>query len=222
MHKDYKPVNLIIKKTKARFEEKDVQIFFQEKRDPVTGQRLQTKEPVTLFINNAGPFNEFPVECIQDVKVKFVGKPTWTCLCGNRIRITVPFKVFLLVQFADNSYDLITLPDDIGVKVTTLYDLTEKQISRSILQTMQIVGNVFVYTITIPVDDFTGVVPADTLFTVVTRLRNMTWNADIGAVCFCGTSSPPVPATTVDLAIFFDLIVQVVVEDELTVLGELE
>mgnify|MGYP000848408782 CR=1 FL=1 len=222
MEKNREPINILINRTKARFCERNLQIFFQEKRDPVTGQRLAEKEPVTLFIDNAGTFNEYPLECIECLEVQ-LGNPSWSFLCDNRIKISIPFKIFILAKFSDQgSYELILLPDDIGVKVTTLYDLSEKQISRSLYQTMQRVGNTFVYTIIIPVDRFTGFVPVGQDFSVITRLTNMTWNAEIGEVCFCGTGSPPAPATRVDLSIFYDLLVQIAVEQELTVMGEVE
>jgi len=221
MDKNCKPVNILINKTKARFKEKNLQIFFQEKRDPVTGQRLGIKEPVTLFIDNAGPLNEFPLECIECVEVQ-LGEPSWS-YCANRIRIRIPFRIFLVVKFMDQgSYEMIVLPDDIGVRVTTLYDLSEPQVSRSLYQTMQRVGDVFICTIVIPVDRFTGFVPVNDDFTVITRLTDLTWNADIGEVSFSGTGSPPAPATRVDLSIFYDLLVLIAVEEELTVLGETE
>lgn len=65
------PINILINRTKARFCERNLQIFFQEKRDPVTGQRLAEKEPVTLFIDNAGTFNEYPLECIECLEVSW-------------------------------------------------------------------------------------------------------------------------------------------------------
>ena len=221
MDKNCKPVNILINKTKARYKEKNLQIFFQEKRDPVTGQRLGIKEPVTLFIDNAGPLNEFPLECIECVEVQ-LGEPSWS-YCANRIRIRIPFRIFLVVKFMDQgSYEMIVLPDDIGVRVTTLYDLSEPQVSRSLYQTMQRVGDVFICTIVIPVDRFTGFVLVNDDFTVITRLTDLTWNADIGEVSFSGTGSPPAPATRVDLSIFYDLLVLIAVEEELTVLGETE
>jgi len=221
MDKNCKPVNILINKTKARYKEKNLQIFFQENRDPVTGQRLGIKEPVTLFIDNAGPLNEFPLECIECVEVQ-LGEPSWS-YCANRIRIRIPFRIFLVVKFMDQgSYEMIVLPDDIGVRVTTLYDLSEPQVSRSLYQTMQRVGDVFICTIVIPVDRFTGFVLVNDDFTVITRLTDLTWNADIGEVSFSGTGSPPAPATRVDLSIFYDLLVLIAVEEELTVLGETE
>ena len=138
--------------------------------------------------------------------------------------MSIPFRIFFLAKFSGwDTYELIVLPDDIGVKVNTLYDLSEKQVSHSLYQTLQRVGNVFVYTIIIPIEDFVGSIPAAGLdFSVITTLRNMSWDAEIGEVCFCGTSSPSVPATRVDLSIFFDILVQILVEEELAVIGEVE
>lgn len=214
-----KLVNILVLKTLSRFKSKCTQIFFQEKRDPVTGERLGVKEPVTLFIDNAGDFNEFPLECIQCVIVP-TDEPTWSLICGKRIKISVGFKVLLLVKFAgSNTFELITLPDDIGTRVTTLYDLTEVQVSRSIIQTMQIVGDRFIFTMSIPFSEFEGTIPAGADFDVIITLRNMTWNADIGDTGFHGTGSPPVLSTRVDLSIFYDILVQIATEEEITVAG---
>jgi hypothetical protein len=216
-----KTVNLLVLRATAKLEACDTQIFFQEKRDPVTGQRLGIKEPVTLFINNTGDFYQYPLECVQCVVVR-LDEPTWSYVCGKKVKVSVGFKVMLLVKYSGSeSYELITLPDDIGIKCTTLYDLSEKQVSHSIYQTMQRVGDKFIYTMVIDLSDFSGVIPGDD-FKVVALFRNMTWSAEIGEVGYDGTSSPPVPATRVDLAIFYDILVQLVVEEEITVNGMVE
>jgi len=217
-----KTINILALRSLARFESNSTQIFFQEKRNPVTGTRLGKKEPVTLFIDNAGDFNEYPLECIQCVFVR-TDEPTWSFICGKKVKITFGFKVILLAKFTGaDSYEIITLPDDIGVKCTTLYDLSEVQVSRSIVQTMQRVGDRFIYTMTITLDEFTGTIPADDDFTVIVTLRNMTWNAEIGDTGFEGTGSPPVPATRVDLSVFYDILVQLASEEEITVIGTTE
>ena len=223
MEKHHKTVNILALRPLAGFKAKDTQIFFQEKRDPVTGERLGIKEPVTLFIDNAGDFYEYPLECIQCVIVRFTDDPEWSYICDNRIKISVGFKVMLLVKFSGiDTYELITLPDDIGVKCTTLYDLSEIQVSRSIYQTMQRVGDRFIYTMTIPFSEFVGILPQDNNFTVITAFRNMTWNAEIGETGFHGTGSPPVLSTRVDLSMFYDIFVRIVVEEEMTVSGIVE
>ncbi|HHY65368.1 MAG TPA: hypothetical protein GX501_10010, partial [Clostridiaceae bacterium] len=80
----------------------------------------------------------------------------------------------------------------------------------------------FIYTMTITLDEFTGTIPADDDFTVIVTLRNMTWNAEIGDTGFEGTGSPPVPATRVDLSVFYDILVQLASEEEITVIGTTE
>jgi len=216
-------VNILALRTLSRFESIGTQIFFQEKRDPVTGERLAVKEPVTLFIDNAGIFNDYPLECVQCVMVRFTDPPQWSYICPNRIKVSVGFKVMLLVKFSgSDTYELITLPDDIGVKCTTLYDLSEVQVSRSIYQTMQLVGDRFIYSMIIPFSEFVGTLPQDNIFTVIADFRNMTWNAEIGETGFHGTGSPPVLSTRVDLSIFYDIFVRIGVEEEITVAGTVE
>ena len=222
MEQPCKTVNILTLRPLAKFQAEDTQIFFQEKRDPVTGERLAIKEPVTLFIDNAGDFYEYPLECIQCVVVR-TDEPEWSYICDDKIKISLGFKVILVAKFSgSNTFEIITLPDDIGIKCTTLYDLSEVQVSRSIYQTMQRVGDRFIYTMTISFSEFEGIIPPDIDFTVITAFRNMTWNAEIGETDFHGTGSPPVLSTRVDLSIFFDIFVRIGVEEEMTVSGFVE
>jgi len=222
MEQPCKTVNILTLRPLAKFQAEDTQIFFQEKRDPVTGERLAIKEPVTLFIDNAGDFYEYPLECIQCVVVR-TDEPEWSYICDDKIKISLGFKVILVAKFSgSNTFAIITLPDDIGIKCTTLYDLSEVQVSRSIYQTMQRVGDRFIYTMTISFSEFEGIIPPDIDFTVITAFRNMTWNAEIGETDFHGTGSPPVLSTRVDLSIFFDIFVRIAVEEEMTVSGFVE
>jgi len=222
MEQPCKTVNILTLRPLAKFQAEDTQIFFQEKRDPVTGERLAIKEPVTLFIDNAGDFYEYPLECIQCVVVR-TDEPEWSYICDDKIKISLGFKVILVAKFSgSNTFEIITLPDDIGIKCTTLYDLSEVQVSRSIYQTMQRVGDRFIYTMTISFSEFEGIIPPDIDFTVITAFRNMTWNAEIGETDFHGTGSPPVLSTRVDLSIFFDIFVRIAVEEEMTVSGFVE
>ena len=154
MEQPCKTVNILTLRPLAKFQAEDTQIFFQEKRDPVTGERLAIKEPVTLFIDNAGDFYEYPLECIQCVVVR-TDEPEWSYICDDKIKISLGFKVILVAKFSgSNTFEIITLPDDIGIKCTTLYDLSEVQVSRSIYQTMQRVGDRFIYTMTISFSEF--------------------------------------------------------------------
>jgi|BioPla2DNA2_1021312.scaffolds.fasta_scaffold03603_10 hypothetical protein len=220
---DKKTVNILALRSLARYAECGVQVFFQEKRDPATGERLGIKEPVTLFIDNSGDFNEYPLECIECVMVRFTGPPEWSYICGKKIKVSIGFKVILLAKFSgSDTYEIINLPEDIGIRCTTLYDLTEPQVSRSIYQTMKIVGDRFVYTMIIPLSEFEGILPQDDIFTVIAAFRNMTWNAEIGDTGFYGIGSPPVLSTRVDLSILYDILVQIAVEEEITVSGTVE
>lgn len=211
----------------AKFQQEHVQIFFQEKRDPMTGKRLRKKEPVTLFINNAGILNEYPLECISCIKVRLVDEPRITFICDKKVRLEIGFIIYLVVKFEGNQeYELIVLPQDLGIDVNTLYDLTEKQIANSVVQTMQWVGDRFVYTLTATFDEFDGIIPpgliaSNTLIGNVT-LRNTTWTFDIDGVSFDGTGSPPVLATRVDLAIFQDIIIRIGIEQGILVDGEVD
>lgn len=211
----------------ARYQQEQVQIFFQETRDPVTGQRLKKKEPVTLFIDHAGILNEYPLSCISCLLIKLTEEPKLTFICDSKVRLELGFQAFLVVSYEElPGFELITLPQDLGINVTSLYDLTEKQVSNSAVQTMQWVGNKLVYTLTVPFTDFEGVIPpgligSDALVASVS-MRNMSWLYELGGVSYDGIGSPPVLATRVDLAVFEDIILRIGVEQGILVNGRVE
>lgn len=210
-----------------RYVSDHTQIFFQEKRDPVTGLPLKKKEPVTLFIDHAGVLNDIPLECISKVMFRLTEDPRLVFVCNTKVRLELSFILLMLVTYeGTGNYELITLPEDIGFNVTTLYDLTEKQIANSAVQTLQWVGDHFVYTLTVPFSDFEGTLPPGLLDSEALRgnvtLRNMEWAATIDGVSFDGTSSPPVLATRVDLSVSQDILLRVGIEEGILVNGTVE
>lgn len=208
----------------AKYQQDNVQIFFQEKRHPETGQLLRKKEPVTLFINHAGILNQFPLECICHLELRLTEEPRLTFICDKKVKLEFGFVLYLVAKFeGSDEFELIVLPQDIGIDVTTLYDLTEKQTANPIIQTLQWVGDRFVYTIILTFDEFEGFIPVELIDTGTlvgnVTLSNMTWTLDIDGVSFDGTGSPPVLATRVDLAVFQDMIIRIGVEQGILVSG---
>lgn len=214
-------INIFDFRVLSRYPAQDIQDFFQEKR--ILGIPVRTKEPLTVYINNAGSFNEYPVESINNVIMQIVDDPVLTFQSSKKIKMELSYKVMLVVKYEGiGTYELITLPDDIGVKCTTLYDLTEKQISHSIYQTFQWVGNRFLFTMTVPISEFDRPVPVGLDLIGTASMNSLRWNAEIGEVTFDGTSSPPVPSTRVDISIGHDYLLRVGIEDEITVNGTVD
>lgn len=219
-------LDIYVKRILARYLGAGTQILFQEHRDPVTGIPDGTKEPLTLYIDNGGDSNQYPVQCISEVIQSLIGIPTNTIICNSKSRISFAFKVFLLVKFQGLAApSLIVLPDDIGSKVMTEYDMTQPQnINHNVpKETLQIVGGNFVYTADIPLSMFDNPLTQDQLNDPTLQshviLRCMTWTVDVDGVGYNGTGTPPVLATTVYLSKFEDILDKIGIDQDIFIDG---
>lgn len=219
-------IDIYVKRILARYLGANTQILFQEHRDPITGLPDGTKEPVTLYIDNAGDLNQYPVQCITEVIQSLIGVPTNTIICNSKSRITITFKVFLLVKFQGlTAPKLIVLPDDIGTSVMTKYDLTQPQNKNHDYpkETLQIVDGNFVYTADIPLSMFDNQLTQDQLNDPTLQshvlLRCMTWSVDVDGVANNGTGTPPVAATTVTLAKYEDILDKIGIDQDILING---
>ena len=210
----------------SKYVSKYNQIFFQEKIEPITLQPMKIKEPVTFYVDSIGILNEIPLESVDNVSFSLVDGPQFTIINGNQIRTEFSFTLSLLARYENNIFEMIKLPSDIGTKVMTKYDLTKKQVAENPTQTMQWVGDRFIYTITNPLSSFDKPIPPEILGNDNLKenivLKNMMWSADIGEISFYGTGSPPVLSTEVDLGVDQDLYIMLELEEEILIDGEVQ
>jgi len=219
-------LDIFVKRILARYFSPDTQILFQEGVDRKTGAPNGKKEPVVLYINNAGDFNQYPVQCVTEVILSLVDCPTNTIICNSKSRIVIAFKVFLLVKFQGvTTPSLIVLPDDIGTKVMTEVDLTQPQHKNHDFpkEMLQILGDNFVYTADIPLNKFEGCLTKEHLNDCSLQshvlLKCMQWFVDIDGVSNNGTGTPPLPATTVTLSITEDILDKIGIDQDIFVRG---
>lgn len=218
-------LDIFVKRILARYFAPDTQICFQEHRDLI-GTPTGTKEPVTLYIDNAGDYNQYPVQCVTETIFSLIDIPTNTIICNSKSRITITFKVFLLVKYQNVAAPgLIVLPDDIGTKVMTQYDLTQPQNKNHTTpkETMQIVGGNFVYTADVPLSMFDNPLTKDELADCSLQshviLKCMRWLVDVDGTSNSGTGTPPAAATTVALEIFEDVLDKIGIDQDIFVTG---
>lgn len=218
-------LDIFVKRILCKYFGPNTQIFFQEHRNP-NGTPAGTKEPVKLYIDNAGNSNQHPVQCVTEVILSLIDCPTNTIICNSKSRVTITFKVFLLVKFQGVAApSLIVLPDDIGTKVMTQYDLTQPQYKNhdNPKETMQIIGDNFVYTADIPLSQFDCQLTKDQLNDCSLQshvlLKCLKWVIDVDGVGNNGTGTPPAAATTVTLSISEDLLDKIGIDQDIYITG---
>lgn len=102
------------------------QEVFQENYSPATPllppQPLGTKAPLTLYIINHGavpstdPNTSYgsPVKCVKLCKRILDFDPTNTILCTQKSKVILTFELVLIVEYEDNTFDVLTLPRDLS------------------------------------------------------------------------------------------------------------
>jgi hypothetical protein len=220
------PLDILAKRILTTYTKQNLQLLFEEKRNAQTGEPLGIKEPVTFYIYNAKQSEEHPVQCIQNVIFSLIEPPTNVIICNSKSRVQIKFKVFLLVKFQDVIIpSFIVLPDDISTKCITLYDLTIPQKKNHLFpkEMLQVIDNNFVYTIDIPLSEFTHLLTpeqlADPSLQSYVFLKNLSWNIDIDPTTSSDPHCPSVPATTIKFSLFQNMTDKIVIDQTITIEG---
>lgn len=94
---------------------------------------LGTKAPLTLYIINHGatptadtPNTNYgsPVKCVKLCKRILDEDPSNTILCTQKSKVILNFELILVVEYEDNTFDVLTLPKDLAA--FTQYTATTK------------------------------------------------------------------------------------------------
>ncbi|NCB52899.1 MAG: hypothetical protein EOM54_13660 [Clostridia bacterium] len=99
------------------------QEVFQEAYDGVTP--LGTKLPLKLFIINhlasetEVPNTNFgsPVKCVKLCKRILDEDPQNTIICTQKSKVIIDFELVLIVEYEDNSFDVLTLPRNLSSRL---------------------------------------------------------------------------------------------------------
>jgi hypothetical protein len=98
-------LDIFVKRILARHCQNNDQIVFDVANNPTR------KTPLRLFICNDKVGNEeLPVRCISDIKFLLCDTDQ-QIICNHKSRITIDFKLLLIVKFSNCNYQCITLPD---------------------------------------------------------------------------------------------------------------
>lgn len=128
------PLDIFARRVLAKAELRQKQELFQENysmSDPP--QPLGTKAPLTLYIINNGatpqtavPNTSYgsPVKCVKLCKRILDEDPGNTILCTQMSKVVLDFELVLVVEYLDNTFDVLTLPKDLSA--FTQYGATTK------------------------------------------------------------------------------------------------
>ena len=219
-------IGIFVKRMLAKYLAVESQMLFQEKRDTATGEPLAVKEPLRIYINNAGGNGENSLQEITEVIMSLTEAPSDVIISNSKSRIKVTFKVFLLVKYQDLTIpSLIVLPDDIGDKCMTQYDLTMPQHvnNGSARELLQISDGNFMYLVDVPLSEFDNQITSrhlnDPTLQSYVSLNNFSWSVDVDNVSRNGSGDPPALATAITLSISEDILNKIGIDQDIIVNG---
>lgn len=234
-------LDIFVKRILARYCQKNEQIVFD-----AAGTK---KTPLRLFIcNQKVGCEELPVRCISDIKFLLCD----TCqqiICNHKSKITVDFKLLLIVKYNNCNYQCLTLPDDafrtVGenkVKVgidsipanpsqfpVVIGDVGNQRLEIIREGTGPNTNYFFRFTKNVPLSEFDDKIPQSALDdpSLMSHIviKNVKYTVDVDGECTgvagkCCSCPGDTNATIVDVAVFADIIDKIGIDQDIWVNGE--
>ena len=234
----------------------DVQEVFQEDYS-TTGTPLGTKAPLLLYIinsgaeNTEGPNTNFgsPVQCVKLCK-RVLSPPRNLITCTKKSKVILDFELVLIVEFEDDTFDVLTLPRNLSSRLHYDSTITKAFVESTVIdaagvpviqhqnvvqpyETLVIVSigvnqyTNFEYTVNIP---FTSFLPAlrkceleDPTLQSYIVLRNLTYDIDVLEQFQVFTSdTTSIWTTMVDFSLFEDIIDKIGIDQDIQIIGKPE
>ncbi|MDQ2086646.1 hypothetical protein RBH29_09440 [Herbivorax sp. ANBcel31] len=113
---DTQPLDLFVKRVLAKKVLTNLQQLFQEKyTNAENGEGTGEKAPLKLYIINRQNEEEVPVKCLRLCKRVIAEKyPQNTLICTSKSKVILRFQLVLLVEYEDNTFEVLTLPNDLS------------------------------------------------------------------------------------------------------------
>jgi len=108
-------LDIFVKRILAKKILTQYQVVFQE--NYVGGTATGEKVPLKLYIINKLDANNepIPVSCLKLCRRVIIdGYPQNTIICNSKSKVTLRFQLVFLVEYADNTFDILTLPNDLS------------------------------------------------------------------------------------------------------------
>lgn len=212
-------IDIYVKRILAKYTSEEQILFSQPTIGMGPGPGCR-KSPLGLCVyKKAVDDMLYGVKCITEVKIC-----EWsTCqeiICNHKARLRITFKVFLCVKYEDNTYGVIVLPDDQGIKFCFQQTFP---IVIGIGETLNINNGYFVWSKDVPFAEFDKPLPP-TVFDDPTLsshliIRAIRPESDVLTDCFCQGETALIPGTQVSLALFADILDKLGIEQDVLVQG---
>jgi hypothetical protein len=251
------PLDIFARRVLAKAELLQKQEIFQENYsvdDPPLP--LGTKSPLTLYIINNGatpqtttPNTNYgsPVKCVKLCKRILDQDPGNTILCTQKSRVVLDFELVLVVEYEDNTFDVLTLPRNLsaftqygattkafventvlgptGTPVIQHQNVTQpyEQLVIKYNATATAYAN-FEYTVTIPLSSFSTVLRKcelnDPTLQSYIVLRNLTYEVDVlDQYLVNATETATIWTTMVDFSLSEDIIDKLGIDQDIRIIG---
>lgn len=234
-------LDIFVKRILARHCQKNDQIVF----DAAGNQ----KTPLRLYIcNDKVGSEELPVRCISDIKFLLCDTDQ-QIICNHKSKITIDFKLLLIVKYNSCNYQCLTLPDDafrsreneVRVCIDAI-PFNQNQFPVPIgeigNQRLEIVREgtgananyFFRFTKNVPLTEFDDVIPPsafdDPTLQSHILVKNIRYEVDVDGECpgsganKCCNCVGGTNATIVDIKVFADIIDKIGIDQDIWVNGE--
>ena len=251
-------LDIFARRVLAKAELLQTQEVFQENYSTaITPVPLGTKAPLRLYIINHGatlvstaPNTSYgsPVKCVKLCKRILDEDPGNTLLCTQKSKVILDFELVLVVEYEDNTFDVMTLPRDLSaftqyvsgkkafVEATVLNPasgtpIIQHQNVTQPYEQLVIKYNLtatayanFEYTVVIPLSSFSAVLRKcelnDPTLQSYIVLRNLTYDVDVlDQYLANATETQTIWTTMVDFSLSEDIIDKLGIDQDIQIVG---
>jgi hypothetical protein len=251
-------LDIFARRVLAKAELLQDQILFQENYGvpPAPPGPLGTKAPFVLYIINNGadpnddsPNTDYgvPVKCVKLCKRILVGDPSNTILCTQKSKVSIDYELVLIVEFTDNTFDIMTLPENLsamlhysgtttkafvddtvidsaGAPVIQHQNVTQPYEQLVIKSTGVNLYTMFEYTVSIPLSSFSAVLRKceleDPTLQSYIVLRTLTCEVDVlDQVLVDASATTTVWTTEVQFSLYEDIIDKLGIDQDIEIVG---
>ncbi|MEA4965545.1 MAG: hypothetical protein VB055_06970 [Oscillospiraceae bacterium] len=232
------------------------EVFQENYSNTIPSVPLGTKAPLTLYIINHGalpistaPNTSYgsPVKCVKLCKRILDSDPGNTILCTQKSKVVLTFELVLVVEYEDNTFDVMTLPKDLAAftqyVATTKAFVEETVLSLSgtpVIQHQSVTQPYeqlvikynaaatayanFEYTAVIPLSSFSAILRKcelnDPTLQSYIVLRNLTCDVDVqDQFLATATETQTIWTTVVDFSLSEDIIDKLGIDQDIQILG---
>ncbi|MPM17177.1 hypothetical protein SDC9_63565 [bioreactor metagenome] len=248
-------LDIFARRVLAKAELLQEQEVFQENYNGVTP--LGTKSPLRLYIINHGasetevPNTNYgsPVRCLKLCKRILDEAPGNTIICTQKSKVIIDFELVLIVEYEDNSFDVMTLPMNLSSRLHYDSTITKAFVDATVIDAagtpviqhqnvvqpyeMLVIKTTgvnaytnFEYTVSIPLTSFSAVLRKcelnDPTLQSYIVLRNLSYDVDVldqFQVFTNAGNTTSIWTTMVDFSLYEDIIDKLGIDQDIEIVG---